>query len=133
MQNAEKIRVRIKLWADPAQTAVRGETLRRLSALAGFTAKAMARELDVNRSTLYQEKVRIPQKIQQRLRELTRVIDNAFVLFEGDEKAVMEWLFSPSRRFYNMTPFSLVMGGNGSTVYEFQENLINDSETFKSI
>ncbi len=131
MQNAP-IKDRLNLWADQSQTAARGEVLLKLSSMAGFTAKAFAKDLGVNRSVIYQQKVRLSQKAQFRLRDLTRIIDNAFLLFEGNETAVFEWLFSPSRRFYNMTPFNFVMAGKGETIYEWQENLINDNETFKT-
>lgn len=114
---------RLNIWADTSRTLARGAFLRRMQELAGFTAKGFAEQLDINRTVLYQERVKVSQRVLERLRDLTRIIDNAFVLFEGDEDKVIKWLFSQNRRFYNMTPFSMAMAGKGDTIYQFQENL----------
>jgi hypothetical protein len=117
---------RLKIWADATRTAAWGATLRRMQEYAGLTAKAFANDIGLNRTHVYQERIRVSGKVQARLKDLERVIDNAFALFEDNEEKVIKWLFSPSRRFYNMTPFSMVMAGKGDTVYHFQENLRYD-------
>ena len=114
---------RLSIWADNTRTVARGAFLRRMQELAGFTAKGFAETLDVNRTVLYQEKVKVSPRVLARLQDLTRVIDNAFVLLEDDEDKVIQWLFSQNRRYYNMTPFSMVMAGKGDTIYTFQEDL----------
>ena len=65
------------------------------------------------------------RNLVEKLLILTRIADNAFLLFNGDEGKVITWLFASNKRFCNYSPYQMVMMGDGEAVYTHQEKLLN--------
>lgn len=117
---------RFGLWADQAMRKARGEKLRKIAKAAGKNIKSFSKETGINRTIIYQDVVPVPDDIRPRLILLTRIIDNAVELFEGDMDAAEKWLYTPNRRFMNFSPFSMALAGQGDTVCEHQEYVLKE-------
>lgn len=60
----------------------------------------------------------------RRLSDLNKIIENAYVLFDGDEEKIVKWLMSDNSRWFNVSPFNMAVGGAGDKVVKFQEELL---------
>ena len=115
------------LWDDiPAMTRARGDRLRALAKSAGIPVKTFSKDVGLTRTKIYQDVVPIPKELRDRLIDLTRIIDNATLLFEGDKEKALDWIMTPNRRFMNFSPFSMALVGKGKTVYEHQEYVLQE-------
>ncbi|SMF60538.1 antitoxin Xre/MbcA/ParS toxin-binding domain-containing protein [Pseudobacteriovorax antillogorgiicola] len=117
---------RFGLWADTAMRKANGEKLRQIAKAAGKNIKSFSKEAGLNRTIIYQEVVPVPEDLRERLIVLTRIIDNAVDLFDGDMEAAERWLYTPNRRFMNFSPFSMALAGKGETVCEHQEYVLKE-------
>ena len=68
-----------------------------------------------------------PEEVMEdRVEDLERIINNAGKLFNGDVKAVKQWLLTPNKRFLGFSPFAMALSGKGETVYKHQEYVLKD-------
>ena len=114
----------LHVFRDKAMCVVNGEVLRNLAEQGGYETKSFAKELGISRTKIYQRDVPLSAETRKRVVELVRILDNAVQLFDGLEEAV-NWLVTPNRSFYNMSPLAMALAGKGESVYQRQEELLD--------
>ena len=86
--------------------------------LSGFTRSEIASKLGVNRTSLYQEKMRLSrEEIEKKIIPLVVAADAAFSFFKNKEKA-RSWIMSPNTHFFACSPFQICLQGEGKIVIE---------------
>jgi hypothetical protein len=61
------------------------------------------------------------------IQDLKRIVENAKKLFECDLNKVFKWVSKPNHLFFGFSPYQMAMGGRGSVVYRWQEELTEDA------
>jgi hypothetical protein len=96
--------------------------------LSGLTRSEIAKELRVNRTSLYQKEMRLSrEEIEKKVIPLVIAADFAFAFFKNKQKA-RSWIMSPNTYFFGKSPFQICLQGDGRVVVELLSEWMGEKD-----